>query len=67
MSQTDYDAAVAEFLTKKGVTRCPTAYATPAHGSIAEADRAALRNYFAAQDTARLAKMWGVRQQPVAA
>ena len=57
MSQTEYEAAVARFLSKKGITRCPTACATPTRGSVAEADRAELRNYSAAQEGARLEKL----------
>ena len=44
MSENEYAAAVAEFLRKKGVTRCPTACVVPTHGKVTEADRAALRN-----------------------
>ena len=54
MSQTDYDAAIAEFLRKKSVTRCPTACAVPTHASVPEADRVALRDYSAAKEAARL-------------
>ncbi len=43
MSQTEYEAAVAEFIRKKGVTRCPTACLAPTQGSVAAADQAALR------------------------
>ena len=53
----EYDARVAEFMRKKGVTRCPTACAVPTHGSVAESDRAALRNYNAAREAARLEKL----------
>jgi hypothetical protein len=56
MSQTDYEAALAEFLAKKAVTRCPTAAAVPTHGDIGPADRAALRDYVVAQEAARQAK-----------
>jgi hypothetical protein len=57
MSQTEYDAAIAEFLRKKGVTRCPTACAIPTRATIAEADRAALRNYGEAKEAARQEKL----------
>jgi hypothetical protein len=56
MSQTDYEAALAEFLAKKAVTRCPTAAIVPTQGDIGPADRAALRDYVAAQEAARQAK-----------
>ena len=52
MSQTEYEAAVARFLSKKPITRCPTACVTPTRGSVAEADRADLRKYSAAQEGA---------------
>ena len=56
MSQTDYEAALAEFLAKRAVTRCPTAAAVPTHGDIGPADRAALRDHVAAQEAARQTK-----------
>jgi hypothetical protein len=57
MSQTEYEAAVTQFLAKKGITRCPTACVTPTRGSVADADRAELRKYIAAQEGARLEKL----------
>ena len=57
MSNNDYDAAIAEFLRKKGVTRCPTACVVPTHASVAEADRVALRDYSAAREAARVEKI----------
>ena len=56
MSQNEYDAAVAEFMRTKGITRCPTACAVPTHADVAENDRAALRNYNDAKEAARLEK-----------
>jgi hypothetical protein len=56
MSQNEYDAAVAEFMRTKGITRCPTACAVPTHADVAEIDRAALRNYNDAKEAARLEK-----------
>jgi hypothetical protein len=43
MTQQEHDAAIAAFISQKGVTRCPTACAVPTHASIAAADRQALR------------------------
>jgi hypothetical protein len=43
MTQQEHDAAVAVFVRAKGVTRCPTACAGRTQGSVAEADRLALR------------------------
>jgi hypothetical protein len=56
MSRNEYDAAVAEFMRTKGITRCPTACAVPTHADVAERDRAALRDYSAAKEAARLEK-----------
>ena len=57
MSENEYATAVAEFLRKKGVTRCPTACIVPTHGKVPEADRAALRSHVAAREAARLEKL----------
>ena len=62
MSETDYAAAVADFLRKKGVTRCPTACAVPTHGNVTEADRAALRDYDAAREATRQEKLLRYQQ-----
>ncbi|HVH77939.1 MAG TPA: hypothetical protein VM782_00990 [Stellaceae bacterium] len=48
---------IAEFMRKKGITRCPTACAVPTHAAVSEADRAALQNYNAAKEAARIEKM----------
>lgn len=32
MSQSEQEALIAEFMRKKGITRCPTAYAVPTPG-----------------------------------
>ena len=64
MSQADYEAAVAAFLTSKGVTRCPTVCIVPTQATVAEADRAAYRDYVAAQEAARVEKLKSL-QQPV--
>ena len=62
MSQPEYEAALSEFLRTKGVTRCPTACAAATNGRVADADKAALRNYEAIRETARLAKLGIFRQ-----
>ena len=54
MSQNEYDAAIAEFMRKKGITRCPTACAVPTPAAVSEADRTALQSYNAAREAARL-------------
>jgi hypothetical protein len=56
MSRNEQDAAIAEFMRTKGITRCPTACAVPTHADVAESDRAALRDYNAAKEAARLEK-----------
>ena len=56
MSQNEYDAAIAEFMRTKGITRCPTACAVPTHADVAAADQAALRDYNEAKEAARLEK-----------
>ena len=63
MSEAEYKAAVAAFLSTKGVTRCPTVCAVPTQATIAEADRAAYRQYLIAQEEARLEKLKSV--QPI--
>jgi hypothetical protein len=61
MSQTDYEAAVAQYLATKGVTRCPTVCAVPTQATIADADRAAFREYVAAQEAARQGRIKSLR------
>jgi hypothetical protein len=61
-SDTEYAAAVAEFLRKKSITRCPTVCVVPTRGSVDEADRAALRNYNEAREAARLEKLRNYQQ-----
>jgi len=57
MSQGEQDALIDEFMRKKGITRCPTACAVPTHAAaVSEADRAALRDYSAAKEAARVAR-----------
>ena len=56
MSESEYAKAVAEFMSRKGVTRCPTVCVVPTHASVGEADRSALRDYEAARAAAREAK-----------
>jgi hypothetical protein len=62
MTETEYAKAVAEFMTRKGVTRCPTVCVVPTHASVNEADRNALRDYDAAREAARLAKLRNYQQ-----
>jgi len=63
MSQTEHEAAVAQFLAKKAVTRCPTACVGPTRVSVAEQDRAALRSYSEIMEAARLEKIRSFQQR----
>ena len=62
MSEADYEAAVAAYLRTKGVTRCPTVCVVPTQATVAEADRAAYRDYVAAKEAARLEKLKTIHQ-----
>jgi hypothetical protein len=53
MRQDEYQAAVAEYIRKKGITRCPTACAVPTQGTIGAADRVALEQYAAEHQSER--------------
>jgi hypothetical protein len=50
------EAAVAEFIRRHGVTRCPTACVLPTQGSVAAADQEALEEHAARRDRLRKAK-----------
>jgi hypothetical protein len=63
MSETEYAMAVAEFLRKRAITRCPTACVVPTHASVTEADCAALRNHDAELAAARAAKLRSYQQR----
>jgi hypothetical protein len=62
VSEADYEAAVAAFMRTKGVTRCPTVCVNPTQATIAEADRAAYRDYVAAREAARAEKLKSLQQ-----
>lgn len=62
MSETEYARAVAEFLSKRNVTRCPTACVVPTRASVTAADCAALRDHDAAREAARQAKLRNYQQ-----
>ena len=53
MGNDEYQAAVADFMRAKGITRCPTACALPTQGTVPAADRAALEDYAVARDQTR--------------
>ncbi|HUC09690.1 MAG TPA: hypothetical protein VL985_04595 [Stellaceae bacterium] len=54
--ETGSDAAIAEFIRTRGVTRCPTACVLPTQGSVTECDRAALDEYASSRDRRRQAR-----------
>ena len=49
MSQTDYEAAIIQFLRTRGVPRYPTVCVVPTQATVADADRAAYRDHIAAR------------------
>jgi hypothetical protein len=53
LSASDYEAAVAEFIRNRGVTRCPTACLARTQASVPEADRTALEHYEASREQSR--------------
>jgi hypothetical protein len=62
-SQRDLEAAVAEFIRTKGITRCPTACVLPTQGSVATADREALEEHAGRRDQLRRARAAARAQQ----
>jgi hypothetical protein len=56
ISDPEYARAVAQFLSKKGVTRCPTACVVPTRASVSDADRAALRDHAETREAVRQAR-----------
>lgn len=62
MSEAEYAKAVAEFMSRKGVTRCPTACVVPTRASVTETDRVALRTYDATREAARQARARNYQQ-----
>jgi hypothetical protein len=53
--------AVAEFIRRKGVTRCPTACASPTQAIVAPQDRTGIREYGAAKEAMRQARFTNQR------
>jgi hypothetical protein len=56
MSQSEYEAAIAEFIRSKGITRCPTACLASAQGAVNATDRRALLRRAERLEELRLAK-----------
>jgi hypothetical protein len=63
MPQTEYEAAIAAFLTKRPITRCPTACVAPTRTAVSDPDRAALSDYAAAREAERVEKISQYRQR----
>ena len=53
---TEYARAIAEFVSRKGVTRCPTVCLAPTRASVSDADRVALRSHAEIRDAVRRAR-----------
>jgi hypothetical protein len=53
MSQSEYEAAVADFIQTRGITRCPTACVVKTQGRISLADREALQKRAAELESRR--------------
>ena len=64
MTDAEYQAAVAAFLARKGVTRCPTVCVGPTQAEVAEGDRTAYRDHVAAKESARLEKLKSLPRLP---
>jgi hypothetical protein len=54
--QNNTEAAIDEFIRRKGITRCPTACVLPTQGEVPECDRAALSAYASGRERSRQAK-----------
>jgi hypothetical protein len=63
ISDSEYAQEVAEFLSNKGVTRCPTVCVVPTSASISAADRIALRSYEVTREAAWQTRRRGL--QPI--
>jgi hypothetical protein len=61
-STSDDTAAIAAYIRARGVTRCPTACATPTQATIPVADRAALARHERARERARQRRMAAAAQ-----
>ena len=59
----DHEAAIADFIRTKGVTKCPTACLLPTQGSVAAADREALKAHATQRAQLRRARVLAREQQ----
>jgi hypothetical protein len=62
MSSKQEAEAVAEFIRRKGITRCPTACAGPTQASVSSTDQEELQKHLAARQAAWLARHPGRKQ-----
>ena len=62
ISDTDYARAVAEFLSERGVTRCPTVCVAPTLANVSDSDRVALRSHAEIRETVRRARRRAMQQ-----
>jgi len=56
MSEFDREAAIAEFIRTKGITRCPTACVLPTQGLVGMSDQAALEEHAVTRERVRRAR-----------
>jgi hypothetical protein len=56
LPQDEPEAAIAEHIRNKGITRCPTACVLPTQGEVPESDRAALSAYAIGRERSRQAR-----------
>ena len=59
MYHEEYETAVAAFIRRNGVTRCPTACALPTQAAPAASDQAALQRYAALRRQSRRQQVAG--------
>ncbi len=57
ISDTEYARAVADFIDRNGVTRCPTVCLAPTRADVSEDDRAALRDHQATREAVRRSRL----------
>jgi hypothetical protein len=62
ISETEYVQAIAEFLSEKGVTRCPTVCVAPTRASVSDADRVALRSHAEIREAVRRSRRRELQQ-----
>jgi hypothetical protein len=53
MTQEEYARLIADFISTRGINRCPTACVLPTQGRVSAADQARLREYWLARERRR--------------